>query len=44
MDGNLTRPEEPFETVIVPLTCPRSIFGDLCPTPFFEAIPGRFFD
>ena len=44
MDGNLIRPKEPFGTVIVPLMCPRSIFGDLCPTPFFEAIPGRFFD
>ena len=41
MDGNLTRPEEPIGTVIVPLMCPRSIFGDLCPTSLPETISGR---
>ena len=37
MDGNLKRPEEPFGTVIVPLMCPQSFFGDLCPLQFPEA-------
>jgi len=38
MDGNLMRPKDPVGTVIVPLMCPRQIFGDLCPTSFPERI------